>query len=141
MKRISSYKLNLLNLCFCLGTILSFSQTQNVEWEAESFLVTINEVDVEITSNIIKQGTTLTWEQIGYNNSDTSSFAITAVSGDWDTQTSLGELNYNLTSGELSANLAVTGTTEGITMLLLISDVNGTLVNSYTFYIETFNNL
>jgi hypothetical protein len=141
MKLISSYKLNLLNLCFCLGTILSFSQTQNLEWEAESFLVTINEVDVEITSNMTKQGGTFTWEQIGYNNTDTSSFAITAVSGDWDTQTSLGELNYNLTSGELSASLAVTGTTEDITMQLIVSDANGTLVSSYTFYIDTFNNL
>jgi hypothetical protein len=141
MKPIFSYKLNSLTLCFCLSTILSFSQTQNLEWEAESFLVAMNGVDVEITSNMAKQGGTFTWEQIGYNNTDTSSFAITAVSGDWDTQTSLGELNYNLTLGELSASLAVTGTTEGITMLLIISDVNGTLVNNYTFYIETFNNL
>lgn len=141
MKYSSLYKINLLALFFFLGTVASYSQTQNLEWSAESYLVTINMVDVEITSNLTKQNSVFTWEQLGYNTSDTSTFNIAAISGNWNAQDNIGALNYELTSDGLSAALTLTGTTEGITLLLSINGANNTTSDSYTFYIETFTNL
>lgn len=141
MKYSSLYKINLLALFFFLGTVASYSQTQNLEWSAESYLVAINMVDVEITSNLTKQNSVFTWEQLGYNTSDTSTFNITAISGNWNAQDNIGALNYELTSDGLSAALTLTGTTEGITLLLSINGANNTTSDSYTFYIETFTNL
>jgi hypothetical protein len=143
MKRISLYKTHLLSLCFFLGTLITIAQNQNSEWSAESYLVAVNNVDVEIESHLTKQGNTFTWEQIGYNNTDTSTFNITSTTGNWNAQNHTGELNYDLTlSDGTTANLNISGTTEGISMLLIIN-VSNTANESYAFYIdmETLTNL
>jgi len=55
---------------------MSFSQNQNLEWTAESFFIVANGTDVELTSNLTKQGSTFIWKQIVYNTSDTSTFTV-----------------------------------------------------------------
>ena len=142
MKRISHYKFYMLALCFFMGSITVIAQSEHTDWSAESYLVAINETDVEITSNLSKQDATFTWEQVGYNNAiDTTAFAITTVTGNWNTQDNLGTLSYELSSDALSANLTVTGTTEGITLVLTINHPNSSTSDSYAFYIDTFTNL
>ena len=142
MKDLITNKYSLLILCFFIGTVVSFSQNQNTEWSAESYLVSINGTDVEITSNLTMQGTTFTWEQLGYNTTNTNTFTIASVTGNWNMQDGIGELNYELiTSEDTLASLTVTGTTEGITLSLIVNGTNGATDNSYTFYIETFTNL
>jgi len=139
------YKIHAIALCFIMGTALSFSQNTNTDWTVDSYLVTINNTtDVELTSHLIKEGTDITWEQIGYNHSDTTVFNITASSGTWDTQNHLGELSYDLVveSSTITASLIVSGTTDGITITLTI-DVSSTAADTYLFDIDmdTLTNL
>lgn len=141
MNHISQYKFYHIALCFFLGTMVSISQNQNIEWSAESFLIVANGTEVELTSNLTKQGTTFTWEQVGYNTTDTSTYTITATSGNWNTQDNIGELNYDLTLEELSANLTISGTEEGVIAILHINSADASGHDTYTFYIETLTSL
>lgn len=141
MKHTKIYRSYFVILCFFLGTLISIAQTVTIEWSAESYLVALNDVDVEIESHLTKQDTTFTWEQIGYNNSDTNLFTVTSTAGNWDSQNNLGELTYELTTEDSSANLTLTGTTDGITLTLLVHGLNGSPNENYTFYIETLTNL
>ena len=138
------YRIHAIALCFLLGTALSFGQSITTDWTAESYLVSINNTDVELTSQLIKTGTNMTWEQIGYNNSDTTVFNITASSGNWDTTTRLGELSYDLVieNTTVTGNLVVSGTSDGITITLAIN-MSNTATDTYLFEIDmdTLTNL
>ncbi|WP_422106032.1 hypothetical protein [Winogradskyella sp.] len=129
------YKFRLLALCFFIGMLLSFSQSQ--DWSAESYLVTINGKDVEINSTLTLQGASLVWHQNGYNTAHSLTFMVTGSSGSWDAQNQLGTLTYNLTLDSDSATMTVTGTAEGISIALVIDNSN-TQIDSYSFEVETF---
>lgn len=114
------------------------AQGQTMEWSAESHLVTVNGTKVEIMSNLSVQGTSLVWEQTGYNTSSTSTFNIVSASGSWDAQEHLGELSYGLEveGSPQTATLTVSGTAEGIAMALAIHLPDGT-DDSYIFLVDT----
>ena len=124
-----------------MSTVTGFSQNQVMNWSAESDLVTINDVDVELKSIFTKQGTSLTWVQEGYNTTQTNIYNITSATGNWDVQNQLGELDYVLTNGDESATFKVTGTSEGVTLLLIINNGENTPDDSYSFQLEIFTNL
>ncbi|WP_299101958.1 hypothetical protein [uncultured Winogradskyella sp.] len=142
MKTISLYKLNLITFCFLLGTLFSFSQNEHIDWSAQSYLVGVNGTEVELNNNLTKQGTNFTWVQNGYNNtSETSSFNISLVTGNWNTSDNTGEIQYDLTTEDSTASLIINGNAEGIIVVLSINDVNEIAAESYTFYIESLTNL
>ncbi len=135
------YQIHAIALCLMLGTALSFSQSTNSDWTAESPLVSINEVAVEIASHLSKTGTNIIWEQTQGTNTDSNTFVITNSSGSWDTQTNLGQLDYDLTLDDTIASLTVIGTSEEITINLTIYQPDGSVGSTYDFDIETFTNL
>ena len=135
------YKYYVLALCFFMGSITAFAQGDNLEWDAKSYLVSIDNYDVEIESNLGKQGSTFTWEQVSNLSSRTQQYTVTSVTGNWDAQQNLGNLSYTLSSEDDGATLSVVGTTEGITMEFTILDGNGSPFKSYVFTIDTFTNL
>lgn len=135
------YKIYVLVLCFFIGTAVSLAQNTNLEWTAKSYLVSVNTSDVEIESNLSKQSSTFTWEQISNLSSQTRHYTVTSVTGNWDAQQSLGTINYMLTSEDDDASLTVLGTTEEITMQFIIRDENGNPFKTYVFTIDTFTNL
>lgn len=141
MKRISQYNFYLLAICFFMGSMVGTSQTQNMDWLAESLVIMANDTEVELVSNLTKQGTSFTWEQVGDSTSDTSIFTITAVSGNWNIADNTGELTYDLTSEESSGSLTLDGNADGVIVILSINGTNGATNDSYTFYIETLSNL
>ncbi|MGB3151619.1 MAG: hypothetical protein WBB27_13250 [Maribacter sp.] len=141
MKLIPHYRTHLLTACFLLSSVLSFSQGQGLEWQAESNILLSNETEVMLTSNLTKQGSVFTWEQIGYNTSETITFNVSSTTGNWNAQNSTGELNYVLNSTETTATLTLDGNQDGVIAILIINGENAATTNSYTFYIETLTNL
>lgn len=139
MKQLHIFRKALLVLLALTSGTIAFAQSTPNQWTAESPLVTANGVDVELTSNLNKLNDSLSWEQIGYNTSSTTVFNITASTGNWDTQTHTGQLSYELVDTNTTATLTVEGTTESITVTLVVHTTNGD--NTYTFYIETYTNL
>jgi hypothetical protein len=135
------YKNYMLMLCFFIGTAVTLAQNENIEWSAKSYLVNINDYDVEIESNLSKQASTFIWEQISNLSSQTQQYTVTSVSGTWNAQQNLGSINYTLTSEDDNANLIVSGTTEEVTMQFTILDTNGNPFKTYVFSIDTFTNL
>lgn len=131
----------MLMLCFFIGTAVTLAQNENIEWSAKSYLVNINDYDVEIESNLSKQASTFIWEQISNLSSQTQQYTVTSVSGTWNAQQNLGSINYTLTSEDDNANLIVSGTTEEVTMQFTILDTNGNPFKTYVFSIDTFTNL
>ncbi len=123
-----------------MGTVAMFSQSQNIDWSAENYLVNINGTNVEIKSVLTKQGNTFTWHQDGYNTDSSTDFTVVTATGNWDVQNQLGELNYTLLQDEMPATLKVTGTAESIVVLLTIihPDQSDDL---YSFEVETLTNL
>ena len=140
MKYTAIHRLYLPILCFLMGTVAVFSQTQNADWSAENHLVNINGTDVEIRSTLTKQGLTFTWAQEGYNTSDSNTFTVLTAAGNWDVQNQLGEINYTLLQDEMPATLKVTGTTESIVVQLTIIRPNQS-DDLYSFEVETLTNL
>ena len=124
-----------------MGSIMVFAQSENLEWDAKSYLVSIDNYDVEIESNLGKQGSTFTWEQVSNLSAQTQQYSVTSVTGNWDAQQNLGNLSYTLSSEDDGATLSVVGTTEGITMGFTILDGNGSPFKSYVFIVDTFTNL
>lgn len=136
------YKYYVLALCFFVGSIMAFAQGENLEWDAKSYLVSIDNYDVEIESNLGKQGSTFTWEQISNFSTLTVQYSITSISGQWDLQQQTGQLNYTLTSSTAeSATLLVLGTDEGVSMTFTLVDANGDGSKTYEFTLESFTNL
>lgn len=138
MKNTITYKFYLLTLCLAIGTIVGYGQSESLNWTGECYLVTINEVNAEISSSLTKQGSTFTWVQQGSNTSDTEIFSIVSTSGNWDNQAKLGELNYNLILAELTGFLSVTVTNEGVLITLRINGQNGNDHYNYVFTMDTF---
>lgn len=128
-------------LCFFIGTAITLAQNENFEWTAKSYLVSINDVDVEINSNLSKQASKFTWEQVSNLSTHSQQFNVTAVTGSWDTSQNLGNLSYQLNSTDTSASLLVSGTTEDISMQFTIHDENGNPVKTYVFLIDNFTNI
>ena len=139
MKTVHRY--HILLLCLVLGTVTAFAQSENIEWEAKSHLVSIDGYDVEIESNLDKQGSIFSWEQVSNLSSRTQHYTVTSVTGSWDSQHDLGNIAYTLSSEDDGATLSVVGTAEGITMELTIIDGNGSPFKSHVFTIDTFTNL
>ena len=133
------YRTYLTIACFFLGTTVMLSQNQ--DWSAESPLVTVNGTDVEINSVLTKQGSGFTWLQNGYNTTTSNVFTVNAVTGSWDAQDQLGELVYTLTLDNVPASLRVVGTPEDIVMELTVHNNGDPTPDTYTFLIETTNNL
>tara|TARA_R110002051_G_scaffold289798_1_gene352907 strand:- start:309 stop:686 length:378 start_codon:yes stop_codon:yes gene_type:complete len=123
------------------GTLVAFSQN-NTHWEAESFIVSINDIDVAITSNLSKQNGIFTWEQISNLSSQSTQYEITSTTGNWDAQLNIGSISYMLTTEDnTNATLTIRGITEELTMHLIIYDASGHLLKDYIFIIENFTNL
>lgn len=140
MKYIITYRFYILTLCFFTGMTQSFSQNLNIEWSANSSIMTINSVDVTITSNLTKQGNSFVWEQRVNDITETNEFSIVSVTGNWDAQDALGTINYELSIDGIESNLQVNGNNDGITMTLLISSSSPTK-DIYTFHIDTLTQL
>ncbi|MDC0009579.1 hypothetical protein OAE03_03375 [Winogradskyella sp.] len=139
MKYINKY--HALVLCFLVGTICASSQN-NIQWNADSFAVGINDVDVAITSNLSKQNGIFTWEQISNLSSQSTQYEITSTTGNWDAQLNIGSISYMLTTEDnTNATLTIRGITEELTMHLIIYDASGQLLKDYIFIIENFTNL
>ncbi|MHA7843210.1 MAG: hypothetical protein ACX93I_07815 [Winogradskyella sp.] len=112
-----------------------------MEWEAKSHLVSIDGYDVEIESNLSKQSSTFTWEQVSNLSSRTQQYTVTSVTGTWDAQHNLGNTSYALSSPDDTATLSIVGTTEEVTIEFTVLDGNGNPLKSYVFTVETFTNL
>lgn len=138
MKRLSIYRNLIIAALFLLGTGVSFSQTQNIDWSAQSPYLAINGTSIVTASNLTKQGNVMVWQQVGTNVTDTDMFTVTSASGNWDSQTHQGVLSYALAheSGN-QAEMTITGNSSGVTMTLNIQS------DTYVFEIEeeTLTNL
>ncbi|MEO1030034.1 MAG: hypothetical protein AAFX55_01455 [Bacteroidota bacterium] len=135
------YKFRLLALCFFMGTALGIAQDADMDWSAESYIVSIDTQEVAIASNLDKASSTFTWEQISNLSTRTIQYTVTTSSGQWDVQQQTGQLDYTLTSDGDSATLSVLGTSEGITMTFTVLDGNGNAFKTFEFDIDSFSNL
>ena len=135
------YKFRLLALCFFMGTVLGMAQDANMDWSAESYIVSIDAQEVAIESNLGKASSTFTWEQISNLSSRTIQYTITTSSGQWDTQQQTGQLDYALASDGDGATLTVLGTSEGVSMIFTVLDGNGNAFKTFEFDIDSFSNL
>jgi hypothetical protein len=121
MKLIIKHKLRVLVICALLVSLSSHTQTETIDWSAESLFVTINGTDVDIVSNFTKQGSTIIWKQVNNNNiTQNSIFNIVSSTNTWNMEDATGTLNYVLDLEGTEVTLNVTGTTEGIQLALII---------------------
>lgn len=134
-----TYKILLFTICFFMGTIVTFAQDQN--WSVDSPLVNINGTDVELNSVLIKDGTSITWQQVGYNSTESYTYTITGVSGNWNSQTHQGELIYDLSIDNTAARLEVKGNSEGIILVLTMTVEGNSSEDRYEFITENITNL
>ncbi|MEO1030301.1 MAG: hypothetical protein AAFX55_02795, partial [Bacteroidota bacterium] len=125
------YKFRLLALCFFMGTVISVAQDANMDWSAESYIVSIDTQEVAIASNLGKASSTFTWEQISNLSTRTIQYTVTSGSGQWDMQQQTGQLDYTLTSDGDSGTLSVLGTAEKITMTFTVLDGNGNAFKTF----------
>ncbi|MEO1032428.1 MAG: hypothetical protein AAFX55_13540 [Bacteroidota bacterium] len=135
------YKFRLLALCFFMGTAISVAQDANMDWSAESYIVSIDAQEVAIASNLGKASSTFTWEQISNRSTRTIQYTITSGSGQWDVQQQTGQLDYTLASDGDGATLTVLGTSEGVRMTFTVLDGNGNAFKTFEFDIDSFSNL
>lgn len=137
----TTYRSYILALCLFIGSLVTYAQSPSMEWEAKSHLVSIDGYDVEIESNLSKQSSTFTWEQVSNLSSRTQQYTVTSVTGTWDAQHNLGNTSYALSSPDDTATLSIVGTTEEVTIEFTVLDGNGNPLKSYVFTVETFTNL
>ena len=136
------YKILLLLIGLLLSTFNI--QAQNQDWTAESNLIITGTSQAEVNTNLSKNGMALSLEQIGYNSNDTTTFTITSISGNWNTQSHLGQIIYNIEmdNNTISGMLTITGTSEGVTIILsLVGDNVHNDTFEFPLDIETLNNL
>lgn len=133
------YRNYLLALSLLMGTAPGLAQNGDMDWSAESLIVSIDGHEAEIRSYLDKSPSTFTWEQVGNLSSRTVAYSVTSSSGSWDPQHQTGELGYALTSANGNATLAVLGTEEGIAMTLTVANAEGTALKTLVFEIATFN--
>lgn len=140
MKNILTHRFYLLTLCFVMATLMSFSQNPHIEWSAQSDLINANGVNVTLASSISKQNTTITWQQVSNNATQTSTFTILSVSGIWDSQSSTGEINYSISSDGTEGNFKLLGNAEGITATLSFYE-SGVVTDTYIFQLNSITQL
>jgi len=105
MKNTIRTKLYPFLLCLLVSTTYGISQNAQLNWSAESDVVSINGVEAHIASILEKAGDTLTWKQLTNGQTEINTFEINNVSGSWDLPTDSGALNYDLSIEGASSTL------------------------------------
>ncbi|MBC2844625.1 hypothetical protein [Winogradskyella flava] len=140
MKLIITYRLMLLCIGFLTMSQQGFSQNTSMDWVAESFLLNVNGTDVEISSNITKQGTAIVWEQQNPGTTQSTTFNLISVTGSWNIQNGTGSIDYELDQEGISATMNVIGTSEGITITLTYY-ANNSSTDEMIFQIDNLDQL
>lgn len=94
-------------LLFGSGHILG--QEQEIDYTILSENATYLGQTIETTSTITKTGNLVTWEQINNGFSETLGYTVTNSFGNWDPETSQGQLTYDLTGENTQCSLVVFG--------------------------------
>jgi len=122
--------------------LVIFSTTQiNAQIDTINFTLTSENVstpeqDVFVSSTIIKNGNTLVWNQQAINGINTSNFIITGSLGDWDQDSSTGNITYNLVMEDLICEFVLTGKEDEIRALLIVKTTD-TNEEKYFFNIDS----
>ena len=121
--------------------VLHFSsvlaQSQTIDFTLLSDKVEVAGNDTPLVSTIKKTGNTLTWTQ--YSNGTATGvthFTITQTSGNWNAETSRGNISYTTLIEGYRGSLALQGQESGITAVLTLM-ISDTHQEQYSFVINS----
>ena len=146
MKNVISKYIKGMLQCVILVSMLQLTAQEpsgNIpqNWNAGSSTMITNGAEVATSSNLIKQDPVFKWIQTSNDgNAETYEFLVGNVSGEWNTSTHTGELDYTIFFDGERATLKLRGTSDGIKMILAMYD-QGTIVTSVAFQIDTLTYL
>ncbi len=98
-----------LTLTLLFNTGLIFSQEPTFDFTILSEHAAYLGQDMEISSTLSKSGDSIAWTQINNGFSQTIDFTMTSSSGNWDLDTSLGQVTYSLTTESEVCELILSG--------------------------------
>tara|TARA_R110001583_G_scaffold34903_17_gene116751 strand:+ start:345 stop:755 length:411 start_codon:yes stop_codon:yes gene_type:complete len=99
---------NILALTFLFGSVLQ-AQTNTLDFKITSNNVKISGQNSPLTSTFTKTGNTIVWTQLVNGNTNTTSFIVGNVTGNWNQETSLGVIIYNMINGDMPVTLTISG--------------------------------
>jgi hypothetical protein len=114
------------------------AQTNEIDFTLTSKSVNISGQNVAITSTFNKTGNALIWTLLTNQNTDVNNFIITNTTGNWNQDSSIGELTYSLVKDDQQAKLHLLGQDTGISATFIFNK-NDTEQAIYIFNIETFS--
>jgi len=133
------YLYKIITLSLFLFTINLSAQTQS-NYTLESNQVSVFEKSKPLTSTILKTGNILKWEQHVDNTSNTIEYTITNITGNWNANTSQGQLTYSLSkSGFTSVIFTLKGTESGALEATLSVQEGDNPALQYTFNITNIS--
>ncbi|TPV35108.1 hypothetical protein FJ651_06190 [Paucihalobacter ruber] len=123
-------------LLFILAiSMSSYLMSQELNFEINSPTIYDETIDLGIGSSFTKNGMILTWVQEVSGQTHTNQLEIISSAGNWDVDSSTGNLIYNLVQEGSGITLTIIGQTDGITAELTMpsSDPEApTLVYTFT---------
>jgi hypothetical protein len=137
MKTSNNYVKQLLYACLILMGMVSYSQSPNIQWTAISNSATVDAVDVQVNSDLSRNGSQLVWSQNGGQTTIEDIFIITAIKGEWDANTMQGNIEYDILSDGEQGTFKIMGDGQSITMVLELSNEQSE-GSTYVFYINSF---
>lgn len=114
------------------------SQTETLNFTINSETVQVSGQDISISSTLTKNENTLVWTQSNNENSDTTTFTIINITGNWDQSTSLGTVTYTLDIEGSQNELTLIGQESGTTATLTFM-MTETQEGKYIFNIDTIS--
>lgn len=131
------YIYNSIIIIALLSNMTSPAQSNNLDFTLESDSVDIAGQQMPLTSTIAKANNNIVWTQIVNGNTNVTSFNISGTTGDWDAQTSLGNIIYKIDTDGQQIELQILGLQTSISATLSVKKHD----NSNETYVFNVNSM
>lgn len=126
------------NITIALAFLLSLSSvkghSQDLDYTLQSDTLNIGDDAIPSTSSLVKHGNAFTWTQYQIGNESVTVFVVNSSTGQWDAESSIGNITYALNIGGHESSLTLTGDGSGLSAQLVF-DSASSQPEIYTFNI------